>query len=994
VQKTSSPAPASAFANHNYHSRLPFHQISEYHSNLNHSNYQKGFESIEPRTSQAAQNFLPWSSHQPSHRVRDMKSSTNTKSVWGFNNGSQRPIFNDQSYGRPLRKPIHTAVLSDKSPNTRASMVQGSQSPAVEKPPPAKEVPRHSIMNQEQGLDRVLDPSRINFESSAAESASLEHNTDSVTVDASHDVPPASATTRTFDVAKQKGTLGESNTSIPSEIDAPAGCLVVPDKCKRQTSDKATDDSQCVVKPVSLPPSRKQQAIAEIQSTHAEIPEFEFDHSAPVALPDLQTLAIQSVLKVPIDEHWTPRLHLSRSDARAAPRLERSHLSREALFSFTARRRENETEDQILQRLQTPAMQDVNQRLRDKLEDKHATTAVGLLHSLRKQMSLAMEAQILEQVAYYKQLGESPARWTPEQIKAVEIRAPKSDALEDIEGEHNEGKFGPDLDVIDEVTELRRVASFASFANKQNKKAFAPVKSTWATTEEFEAQQERAKKNKPSKRNSRWATNSEVRAERFEKDSNAWGSVGLGDISTESGDSAEDVRSGRLPRAVRGDVDPGLAGYDGKLMAPPIEWNMRTRMKSSKVNTSSTNAVEELDKMFRLQYPAAFPTIPTAYVSNVDLHPDGITMKSRTHFINASNIGVYYDQLGSTQAGGGVQAADSPEGGGIESDRGSQAGDLAQALKGVCQPTDEQFDLERQNPEFLSNIKTELGLSETSEIYAHRYRALIAKADGLNSSMPTLAAVAKPMVSAHFVRQPARPPMLNVYLRPATHADLRQITDVYNYYVEHSTFPTELEAISVGDMQDNFDDSTERKLPFIVAVEKQVKKSRRRYRTPRARADAHPVQNTNPGYQALVAEEHIVGFAYAQDWTAHEFCERLTAEIEIYVKHSERLLGVGTVLMDKMLQICDRGHMVRGDHEFVCVPEKAHCYSEGGARDLHKVIISLRTWTYPRATPDIERSIKKSDREDACELWLKAWLESWGFEQEGRLKQVGARKGR
>jgi len=151
----------------------------------------------------------------------------------------------------------------------------------------------------------------------------------------------------------------------------------------------------------------------------------------------------------------------------------------------------------------------------------------------------------------------------------------------------------------------------------------------------------------------------------------------------------------------------------------------------------------------------------------------------------------------------------------------------------------------------------------------------------------------------------------------------------------------------------------------------------------------------------LTRTEMLAGFCCANDLTAPDFVEHISAEIELYVDPQYKKMGVGKCLMDKMLQICDRSHRLTTDCAFHCRQEIKHLYGPGGNREIHKLYILLRKWHSPKpATINIERGrrYRKSafakTIEDDYDKWLKNWLESLGFEVEGFLKKIGAKQGR
>ncbi|ETN42115.1 uncharacterized protein HMPREF1541_04054 [Cyphellophora europaea CBS 101466] len=585
---------------------------------------------------------------------------------------------------------------------------------------------------------------------------------------------------------------------------------------------------------------------------------------------------------------------------------------------------------------------DVDQYNHNKRDDKHATTNLHLLHRLRQPLKASQEHRIQAQVGHYAKLGESPANWPVDANTTQPGQASAAFARSRLE------LRGRTVD-----TEVRdHIATRAS--------QVMPRKSNESNTEPRYYAATHAKQHQ-AKRNPRWATTSETKAEAHEVDSNAWGSV-IPDDATQSGDSVAAINDGNVfVRRDKHEADAALVGWDGGFMQPPIDWERRPRMHSQRFYPGFGDYGVFLEDVFHHQYPEiCFAAIPPEKLMDIGLHADGIGLAPRSHTITAQNIMSYFGY-----------------GSGLEDNVRHE----------INKSTSDDFDREGRSDHVDLE---ELGYAETSEVYCQRFLAYISKHAAKSNKV-----IPQPEPEAEMPTVATCEPLLSIYLRPAAYIDLPQLTEIYNWHIANGPRPAEMVAIPESDMRDRFDEAVDHKLPFIVAVEKvKAKKQNRARMRSNGMASNHPIQNTNPNYQAVIVEEKIVGWGYATDWSASDYVERISAEIEIYVDPKYRLLGVGKCLMDKMLQICDRGYLVRGGYDFNCLPEKAHMYSEGGARDLHKIYFILRTWSTPLKTVNEETTKKIHDQEDEYDLWLKEWLESWDFEQEGRLKQIGVKNGR
>lgn len=692
------------------------------------------------------------------------------------------------------------------------------------------------------------------------------------------------------------------------------------------------DDNPCFNAPVELKPD-----------SHHTIDEQEPAPEAPTSVP----LDLASILK-----NLEPFSEQSTSPLQAALRLPRpphSHFGRAKLEMATKRfllslepgsgserGAQDEGEAERYARVRREARESIDRRLHEKRRDKHATANLSLLHAIRKPMSPVKEILIDNKVSAYRRLGESPANWSSDMVAELQNSEP---AVEAGDVYYTEVPNRPCIDT----------------RHKDNVRGASGMERD--TFQQAETQKESGKKRDP-----RWTTTSETRAQKFEIDSNAWGSGEIANLQTDSEDSVQAVREGDWGRTTL-EAHHDLFGWDGKLTAPPVDWEQRPRHTTRKVDPRFTDESEFIDCAFRHEFPNfPFATIPHKYLLNTDNHADGISMAPRNQTITTEDMYSYY----------GYSKDMDPE-----------------HLPALREISDKQYDHEALSKNFRVSIENEVGLAETSEVYSQRYIALLQKDKAgakeiLQSSKPIDDAIE------------AATPTLNIYLRPATLADLPQTAEIYNWHVRHGPRPSEVSPVELSDFQDRFDDAVQHKLPFIVAIEKT--RARKSGRTKRCSNGGtmtnHPIQNINPNYQAVVEQEKVVGFACAQDWTAAEYCERITAEVEIYVAAEYRKLGIGRCLLDKMIQISDRGYFSKGGYEFHCVPEKSHLYSEGGGRDLHKIYICVRTWSKPANHLKANAGNNVTDQEDDYEVWMKDWFESWGFEQEGRLKQNGARNGR
>jgi L-amino acid N-acyltransferase YncA len=447
---------------------------------------------------------------------------------------------------------------------------------------------------------------------------------------------------------------------------------------------------------------------------------------------------------------------------------------------------------------------------------------------------------------------------------------------------------------------------------------------------------------------------------------------------------------GRLIRSRKPLVpEERLVGWDGQFLPPPTDWEFRPQFYNNTpeyisgfenwlgevtVRTMSEKSVAEL----------SFGVLPAEQVANLDNHPDGIGFAPRETVLSPSNSERYGHRL----------------------------------VKAIVQSPQNPTDFDGDAKLDLSDPDNARYKDETAQLYITRRMAQIKRVQKeaeQKSKLPQVAecqqqseldmAAKTQGETAPEIQESNEPPppitTKNIYLRPAVQADAPGMMEIINWHIANGFRAPELAPISEDDMIERMRVSQHARLPFIVAVERARRTSRpknRRY--PRVNPN-HPIQNIDPNYVGVTREELIVGWASASDWGAPDYCECITADLELYVAASCRKSGVGRCLMDALLDATDRGYMKKGGYEFRVAPEMKHLYSGGGGRDLHKLIFQVRSFNQPVQPKQMgkvlhvaTKSARLDDREDDYEVWLKDWLESYDFEQEARMKKVGTKHNR
>ncbi|OCK81599.1 hypothetical protein K432DRAFT_403665 [Lepidopterella palustris CBS 459.81] len=194
-------------------------------------------------------------------------------------------------------------------------------------------------------------------------------------------------------------------------------------------------------------------------------------------------------------------------------------------------------------------------------------------------------------------------------------------------------------------------------------------------------------------------------------------------------------------------------------------------------------------------------------------------------------------------------------------------------------------------------------------------------------------------------------PEVNIFLRPVYPADLQQITDLYNHYVRNTINSPECKPCTRQSLISRLTDIVEHNnLPYIVAIDKSKG------------------FGTSQSYLKHLPDK-IVGFAHADDYHSSGSMYRFTVELEMFVHPNYCNKGIGSCLMDKMLDIMDIGYQPRGGYDWV----KNDTFQAKGAR-----IVKSVNFTVPY------------DARDETEItWNAKFLRSFGFKKAGNLHRVG-----
>ena len=507
------------------------------------------------------------------------------------------------------------------------------------------------------------------------------------------------------------------------------------------------------------------------------------------------------------------------------------------------------------------------------------------------------------------------------------------------------------------------------------------------TEPKFEIQVDTPAAETVTKRNSRWVSNKDTKPAVQDHNSNAFGSDCPSDATRESNIIHESYGK-LLNRKLDWDtVNTSLKDWEGNVLPPPPDWHDRPRynnnnsefkksfstwLSSGHYATKQESAVTSNNQATRkaqFSNGLAFGIVPHEKLTDT-AHPDGISMVPRIFTINTANAMHY----------------------GYTFDGDEHPAKYANLV------TKDEFEgeafLDQTDP---NNIRFQ---HETTENLVENWLKHIKNAKQISHQ-------AGVTVREEHDEDQVEPveyyqPKLNIYLRPATEADLSELTRIYNSHIRDGVVPPEVYPVDESQMQLRIDTAREHHLPFLVAAKKNQKGSKQIPLTDGeeySRRRKLPVQHEKR--LQLTSIEQLAGFCCAQDYTCADYVEHISADIELYTDLNCKQMGVAKCLLDRMLYILDRGYMLTTKCAFHCAPEIRHRYGLGGDRDLAKVYFQIRKFNQPvghTIQPDKKREHRKlpmhATSEGDYDLWMKKWFEGYGFEQEGLLRKVGAKNGR
>lgn len=250
----------------------------------------------------------------------------------------------------------------------------------------------------------------------------------------------------------------------------------------------------------------------------------------------------------------------------------------------------------------------------------------------------------------------------------------------------------------------------------------------------------------------------------------------------------------------------------------------------------------------------------------------------------------------------------------------------------------------------MENAETRLHAHETSEGYCHNLDLYIKKEKEAEVTKKKAQRQAYLNASQYVPVPSPKSPSANIYLRPVETGDIPGLLEIFNWYINNTTLPTNVTLMSSADARQLIENCKQERLPFLVAAERR----------------------TGLAARNIEHNERIFGYALAKDFIDQRSTGRFTVELQLFVREDKKYRGIGRSLMDKLLEVCDATYNPQKGYFFDSNFEDRPGYFPGGHRKLARLIIA---YTYPN--------------EDEFEYeQIKAWLGKYRFKEQGLLKGV------
>ena len=177
---------------------------------------------------------------------------------------------------------------------------------------------------------------------------------------------------------------------------------------------------------------------------------------------------------------------------------------------------------------------------------------------------------------------------------------------------------------------------------------------------------------------------------------------------------------------------------------------------------------------------------------------------------------------------------------------------------------------------------------------------------------------------------------MTVIVRPATEDDLPQVRDIFEHYVLNTVVSFLVQKPPPDYIASRFQEITDRDLPYLVAADDR---------------------------------NGIVGYSYASGFRGYMLGYGHTVEISLFCHPEHTNKGIGSQMMERLIASLRCAEHVTREVGHEDSPQK------------HKVKKVM-------AIMALDEGAKGSG------LVLSDWYKKWGFEEVGRLKGVGFKKGK
>ncbi|KAK5049032.1 hypothetical protein LTR84_005454 [Exophiala bonariae] len=868
----------------------------------------------------------------------------------------QAPGFNCHPYGQ-LGRSRPTKVTSPECRTDPARVVDGTTAPSEHTPPE-------------------------DFDTSGA--SAIDTNKDSVVA------VDSCARSSEFSGQESLNTLQEP--SITMSLDAATSAHEGPNPVSDEVSEH--EDTQSEVANSSFSSITRKELDAEVRSK---------PHIAH------QT----AIMSKPIVESHSKPSSSDKARATVIPRNTAHHRQNaEPPVTYETLKQPGESPEETMRRLQVAKQREVVISIQQTQDKKGGHTAnLAELKSLRNPLtpdqlkSLGISASPSITTPNGSQLFPAVTHSTPSGSPSPLSLQRPSQPVKSKVGNSNESQPRP--------SPLGQLHRFTNSADENNLSVYKnKLLAPWTSNTQFSHQDEWEMAKEIT--TSVWATNDHAVEMSVSGDSGSMYHMGIG---CDLGEGGLGVRQqpGAKP-------DP-IIGWDGQLVPPPVDWEMRPRYNTERgyvdagflawLGQTVRNTLG-IDARPQLQ----FERVPTEVVLDLSLHPDGIGFVPRDVLISAGNAQHYGYNINlktETFLDAVPTLADFDAVGRVD-------GRLPENLPYKDETVNMLIERKMQH--------VQLDTKRWEEYCNERKVSEERRLESIKQAMEVVPTIETPR------------PRVNLYLRPALERDIPGMTAVLNWHIKNGVRTSELGPISEQDMQLRLDMAKQSKLPFIVAIER-TRRNTQQKSARRALNPNHPIQNTGLNHNGLVKDEHVVGWVSAVDWSCVDYVECISAELELYVAHDYRRKGIGRCLLDSLLDATDPDYTKEGGYDFTVAPEIAHMYNCGGNRQLHKIIFQVRTYNKPLTVKEQkrrdtylsrysgiangngnvnhvatgsnasastgkqsvqwskntnEKPAKESsiidDLEDDYNLWLRKWLEGFGFEEESCLKKIGTKNRR